>query len=351
MSFLFDKEALCKDLAQLSGLATRVESDVPACNLTTFKLGGQIPCVVRVSTIDAIQTVVSWLSKMAVPWRIIGAGSNILVPDSGISDVVLSLSSSFALMPGMNGIVDLQSDVLVCERLESLSMQLVNHQVGDSVKLFFPGRALLIGLSRVTAQLGLAGLEFAAGIPASLGGAIKMNAGAHGSSISNVVNRVLVLKPNGELEVRKKEKLGFAYRESMISSDEIVLGVELELLIDSAEEVTDRREKALSFRKSTQPLQYPSAGSVFRNPGNVRLEHAGGDSVSHAELSAGALLERAGLKGRRCGGVKYSELHANWIIKVGEDALASQVLELMEIGKEAVFSKFGINLRSEICVW
>ena len=146
--------------------------------------------------------------------------------------------------------------------------------------------------------MGLSGLEFAAGIPAQLGGAVRMNAGAHGSSISEVLSRAWVLDENLNLVERGLEDLGFSYRESGLRSEEVVVAVALKFTAGDAKEIMKERKTSLDYRKETQPLHLPSAGSVFKNPEGV---------------SAGALLERNGLSGISDGEVCFSSMHLSLI--------------------------------------
>jgi len=221
-----------------------------------------------------------------IPVRIIGLGSNILCPDEGL--------------PGLT---------VVTTRL---------------TKIFWEGRKVVVGagyslgrLALEAGQKGLSGLEFARGIPGTVGGAIVMNAGAHGEEIADRLVRVETLDENGQVRSWERGELQFGYRQSSLSQGYWVL---------------QAMKENLQRRKRTQPLEFPNAGSVFRNPP--------GDS-------AGRLIEQAGWKGKRVGGAEVSEKHANFIINRG-NATAQDVLTLIEAIQADVLNKFGVRLEPEI---
>jgi UDP-N-acetylmuramate dehydrogenase len=180
----------------------------------------------------------------------------------------------------------------------------------------------------------LSGLEFAVGIPGSVGGAVVMNAGAHGSSISDVVSRVEMVHPDGSVHVVDAGELTFSYRRCDVGEGKIITGVEFALQQEEADVIKKRIERHLAWRKENQPLKHPSAGSVFKNPPDV---------------SAGKLIDDLGMKGTTVGGARVSETHANFIVNAG-NAAARDVLELIVGIRERVTREYGIDLELEIRV-
>lgn len=331
-----------QELTELLGQDAGIRSFVPASKLTTFSLGGMVATVVYPQSLSALGKIISYLEKKQVPWRILGNGSNVLITDDVFQEVVVCLGRAFS---GYTFLTSVANSSLVEEFVESRTFSpIVGDVQGEEVRMLVLGSSSLLGLSRETARAGLSGLEFAAGIPATIGGAIKMNAGAHGTEIAQVVEKVFLLDESRNLTERTKDSLGFGYRHSLLAEKEIVVAVELKLCRLSVEEVEHKRAAALSYRQETQPLQLPSAGSVFRNPEGFNF----GDGLAR---TAGALLETVGLKGYRLGGVEYSKKHANWIVKIAEEARASQVTDLIEFGQKRVLEEFGVSLKSEIIVW
>lgn len=286
----------------------RLRKDVPGRELTTFALGGIVRAVVEPSSIEELSKLLQILKNSEVPWRVIGAGSNLLIPDAGLDQVLIRLNRAFS----QNSTIETR----------------------EGSKLFFASESLM-GLSRKTAEEGLSGLEFAAGIPAALGGAVVMNAGAHGSSISEIAKRVHLINAEGELVSYSNSEMSFGYRKSRIIKDEIVVAAEFELVLMNKDEILEKRAACLDYRKQTQPLHLPSAGSVFKNP-------------SDHELAAAQMIESLGLKGFIYGGVRISDMHANWIVKDSVDAKASEVSYLIDYLAEKVFKEFGVELIPEI---
>ena len=193
--------------------------------------------------------------------------------------------------------------------------------------------ASLTGLSAAATKKGLSGLEFAFGIPGTIGGAVYMNAGAYGSQISAVLTSSEYLTRDGEILTRNAEDHKFGYRTSIYrSTDDIILSAEFTLLPGDPEEIAAKAKKNMDSRRSKQPLEFPNAGSVFKRPEGA---------------FPGALIEEAGLKGLRIGGAEISEKHANFIVNKG-NATADDILRLTETAQNKVYQKFGILLETEI---
>lgn len=339
---------LVYDLRKAVPEKLKLQCEVSAANLTTFALGGQIGLLAEPQDVDGLLRALEWFWKNGVPWRVLGAGSNVVVCDDGIEEVVIRLGDAFNGVlswdaEGEFGIRKLQSS----NEVTSIPAELGNVHFGESFKILALAGTPLMGLSRRCSNLGLSGLEFAAGIPASLGGAVAMNAGAHGESMGLVVEKVYVVDVEGRLKELSREEMQFSYRETRLGKNDIALGALILLNVGQSDDVLAKRARCLEYRKQTQPLQFPSAGSVFANP-TVN----GGQLETDSKLRYAAyLLEKVGMKGVECGGVAYSSMHANWLVKIRDDAKASEVACLMAKGQERVLQEFGIELRPEIIFW
>jgi UDP-N-acetylmuramate dehydrogenase len=296
-----DLSNLARELKAL--IAGEVLVREPMANYTSWRIGGPADLLVLpVSTGDVRETV-RFSRERNLPLTVLGNGSNVLVLDRGIRGIVLRTASALRQ-------VGFETDRVVAE-----------------------AGVLLPPLARMAASKGLSGLEFAAGIPGSLGGAICMNAGAHRQSISSVVESVTVMDHLGCESVLSPEAAGFSYRQSLIPErGQIVIQATLQLVAGAREEITARVRRNLARRREGQPLNLPSAGSVFKNPP--------GDW-------AGRLIEAAGAKGWRVGEAQVSEKHANFIVNLGE-ARAEEVLLLISKVRRQVAEKFGVQLELEI---
>ncbi|NMC61968.1 MAG: UDP-N-acetylmuramate dehydrogenase [SAR324 cluster bacterium] len=282
--------------------------DVLGAKLTSFAIGGPISYYCVVDSIEDLKSLLKYLKSRSEKLLIMGAGSNILIPDEGIRGVVARLGRAFHF----------------CQKAGPQS--------------FVVGAASpIMSLSRMLSDEGYSGLEFAGGIPGSAGGALTMNAGAHGSSMSDIVTGARVLSADGEVLDLTKDDFRFVYRNAGLPEGMIVLSVNIELTESNREKTKRTRQEMLKERRARQPLQFASAGSVFKNPS--------------MEKPAGLLIEKAGLKGVRIGGAEISKLHANWIINPAKDAKAVDVLALMKLCKQRVLDMAGIELEAEIKVW
>lgn len=296
--------------AALARLAP-VRSGILGADLTTYAIGGPLELLCEPETQEQLIQVVELLKQRAVAWRILGAGSNILVADEGIKEVVIRLGRGFR----GSHVLSESPDITIIE-------------VGAA--------ASLMTLSRTVSDQGLSGLEFAAGIPATIGGAVFMNAGAHGSEMAAVLGEITVLRGAGVERIAARS-LPFRYRHSGLSSEEVVIGASFVLRRGDRELVARQRAECLAERKARQPLSSPSAGSVFKNPS--------------PKLAAGRLIEEAGLKGLVQGGAQVSTLHANWIINPGRRASAREVEALMAQCVETVADRTGVVLDPEVIRW
>lgn len=284
-------------------LPGRVRADEPMKKHTTWRIGGPADIFVEPVNRQELCTIVDYSYNRGVPLHTIGAGSNLLISDSGIRGIVVKIG---------NG-------------LDRLSI--VEHEIKVEAG------ARLAQVVAAASDAGLGGFEFLAGIPGNIGGAVFMNAGSNGSSMSELVQKVLVLNLDGNYDCKSNEKMKFGYRSSILQLESAIV-VEVTFTCYPKEKEQIRQEMAtfLARRRASQPLAYPNAGSVFKNPS--------GDS-------AGRLIEAAGLKGLRVGDAQISPLHANFIINLGS-ATARDVLDLIDRVKETINSRFGVELQPEV---
>jgi UDP-N-acetylmuramate dehydrogenase len=277
----------------------------PLASHTYWKIGGPADVLAIPRGKKELIETVRIAGRHGVPVFPLGRGSNLLVTDKGIRGITVKLGKELDYV------------------------QFDDHWVRAG------GGFSLIKLSAVVSKKGLSGLEFAGGIPASVGGAVFMNAGAHGSDVSRILHQAEVLFLDGELAVLKNEDMRYAYRHSILHERPgIVIEAVFRLKPGDPQQITEARNAFREKRLRTQPLQLASCGSVFRNPENH---------------FAARLIEEAGMKGRRVGGAEVSPLHANFIINTGK-ATAADVITLMNEVQETVFRKFGIRLIPEVMV-
>ncbi len=289
------------------------ECDVPMGPLTWYGVGGNAEFLVHPSSVQQLAAITNHCHHENVPVHVLGRGANLLVADEGVKGVVIRLNNpSFKQMTIKDNIVETGGGY-------------------DLAKLVLD-----------TARAGLAGLEVLAGIPASVGGAIRMNAGGAFGDIGQSVLRVQVMDASGQVYYRDRDDLLFSYRKTNIVA-KFILGAEFELTADDPAELMKRVKEIFLYKKTTQPLADDSAGCAFKNP-------PADDVPEGIPASAGALIDRAGLKGHRIGGAYISEKHANFI-GADENCKAADILALMEKAEQEVLEKFGVNLQREVVVW
>lgn len=273
-------------------------------NHTTWRIGGPVELLVQPESTEELRQALQEAKASRKPFYVIGSGSNLLVADDGLTGTVIKLGGS----------------------LRGLQMtgQTIIAEAG--VPLPF--------LARKAAEHNLSGLEFAAGIPGTIGGAVVMNAGAYRSQISDIVTGVTCCDTEGKLLTLSAEQCGFSYRNSRFKQqkDLVVVSVQLELKVGKKEEILAQMQKNTTARNAKQPVEYPSAGSIFKNP---------------PQDAAGRLVELVGAKGWRQGDAMVSEKHSNFIINTGA-ATCEDVLQLVKKVKQAVLDKTGVLLEEEI---
>jgi UDP-N-acetylmuramate dehydrogenase len=297
-------EALVADLAAIAGMKLRL--DELLARYTSMKIGGPADYFIEVDSFAALAEVLVVLRRHEVPLWLLGNGSNVLISDRGVRGAVIHLAGEF-------------------KKIEW-------REVGDSVEVTVGAAYAVTQLVRQAARKGYAGLEFAEGIPGTVGGALVMNAGAYGSEFEKVVERVEAIDRDGQSVLFSRPQMTFSYRDSHLPAGTVVTRVLLRLRLDEAAQVDSKLRELVGKRKSSQPSGFPNSGSMFRNPP--------GDY-------AGRLIEAAGLKGHRIGQAQISERHANFIVNHG-GAKAAAVRQLMEVAQGEVRRLFDIDLVPEV---
>lgn len=293
---------LYEELCGLLG-EPRVRPDEPMKNHTTFRIGGPASFYVAPETAEQIAGVISLCGQHKMPYYVLGNGSNLLVSDAGFDGVVIAMSSGFKE---------------IC---------------WDGIRVRAGAGAMLSAVARQALEHGLTGMEFAAGIPGTLGGALVMNAGAYGGEMKDLVRAAIVLAEDGEVRRLTVEELALGYRTSCIPANRyIVLEAELELKTGTAAQIRGRMDELAQQRRSKQPLEYPSAGSTFKRPEGY---------------FAGKLIEDAGLKGYQIGGAQVAEKHSGFVVNRG-GATASDVTGLCRHVQAEVERQFDVRLEMEV---
>ncbi len=303
---MLDHRALwLRDFQKISNCA--VQLDISGKKLTTFSIGGELAVLIEPNSPEELASCLSFIREYSLGYKVIGAGSNLLIPDQGVEQPVIRLGRRFRYYR------QLTEDTF---------------EVGGSMPLMV--------LSREVSKLGFSGLEFAGGIPATFGGAVRMNAGAHLGEISQVLRSVSYFDAQAVLQTVDAKSLSFSYRQTPLPPEAIIISAIIKLTPGNPETIFAEQQKHLTYRKATQPLTLASAGSIFKNP---------------PKAYAGEIIEKAGFKGRAQGNALVSELHANWIVNPSKEALAQEVLALISLIKEDVNQKQGITLETELQIW
>jgi UDP-N-acetylmuramate dehydrogenase len=287
------------------GLKSRIKNREPLSRRTTFKIGGRAEFFIEPRDIADLELLITSAKRYKIPILVIGAGSNILVSDRGVKAIVLHLNAPvFKSISCRRNVIEAGSGLMLGE----LILAARNH--------------------------GLSGLEFLAGIPGTVGGALAMNAGAWGRSISEVVEKVRVMDYNAGIKTLDRKDIKFAYRRCGLARY-IILSARLKLVKKTKKEISDSIKKFLGYRRDTQDTSSLNAGCIFTNP---------------AGKSAGRLIDLCGLKGKRIGGASVSQRHANFILNQG-NASSGDVLKLMRLIRKRVKDKFKVTLGPEIKIW
>jgi UDP-N-acetylmuramate dehydrogenase len=282
----------------------KVKINEPLVNHTTIKIGGPADLFIEPSSVDNLKKAMTVIEKNGIKWRAIGRGSNLLVSDKGIEGAVIKLGSG------------------------------LDHLEINETEITVGGGYSLVSLATSISKKGLSGLEFASGIPGSVGGAVYMNAGAHGSDISKILTKAHILFDDGSMEWLTNQEMEFSYRTSILQKKRpgIVLEAVFKLSEGDRAAIVAQMQKNKDYRKETQPWNFPCAGSIFRNP---------------LPNYAGKLIEDAGLKGYSIGGAKISEMHGNFIVN-GGNATAEDVLSLIQYVKDTIYRQYQVKMETEV---
>lgn len=275
----------------------------PMKNHTSFKVGGPVDIFIEPQDTKELIEAIKSLREKGISYYIIGNGTNLLISDKGLNGAIVKMGEGF-------GNASINGDMIIAE-----------------------SGVLLSTLSKMTAREGLTGLEFASGIPGSLGGAITMNAGAYGGEMKDIIEWVEVLDKDLNLKRLKNDEMKFVYRKSIIEPGmHIVLRCSIKLKKGNPDEINNRMAELAEKRKTKQPLHLPSAGSTFKRP------------EGHF---AGKLIEDAGLKGFSLGGAQVSTLHCGFVVNNG-NATAKDVYDLIRHVQKTVFEKCNVMLEPEV---
>ena len=284
----------------------RIKQNEPMKNHTSLKIGGPAEFYIKITSIKELQKILEFAKKEKIKITILGNGSNVLVSDSGIKGIVIRTN-------------------LKEIKIEPKEQNKIEITVDDATPIGFLAQKLL--------KEEITGFEEISGIPGTIGGAILMNAGAHGKEMKDIVTEITAIDYNGKIHKFTNEQAKFTYRNSIFSSGKyIILQAKIILEKGNAKEIKAKMDEYAQFRKEKQPIEYPSAGSTFKR---------GTDFIT------AKLIDDAGLKGYTIGGAKVSEKHAGFIINTG-NATAQDVLDLAKYVTNKVYEKFGKKIEFEI---
>lgn len=278
--------------------------NAPMKNYTSFKVGGPVDVLVTPDTYEQVKNIILLCKDLGIIYYVIGNGSNLLVRDGGIRGVVIKLSN-------------------------------LNKMEVDGEKLVVQAGAAFVSTSREALKHSLTGLEFACGIPGSIGGAVAMNAGAYDGEVSKIIESALIVDNDGNIRTLDKEHLELGYRQSSILKyGYTVLEVTFSLKNGEYDKIKNRMQELTKRRTEKQPLEYPSAGSTFKRPEGY---------------FAPKLIEDTGLKGLSIGGAEVSKKHSGFIINKG-DASARDIISLIKLVQSKVMDRFNVELNTEVII-
>ena len=295
---------------EINNLRGEIKRNEPLSRHTSFGIGGPADMLVYPADRDDLINLFKEVKRQGLPYFILGSGTNLLVRDGGFRGVAVGL-----------------------QRMNGVTIEREYRSIGGAFAVVrVEAGATLAKLISFTLDEGLTGMEFAAGIPGTVGGAICMNAGTAAGEIGDVIQSVTMLSSQGEIISRGRDEMGFGYRTSSIPDGHCIIEASIVLRRDDKGKIQARVKELLDKRNRRQPLGLPNAGSIFKNP---------------YEESAGRLIESARLKGKAIGGAQVSEKHANFVVNRG-NATAADVLALMDLVTKTVLEVCGIRLEPEI---
>lgn len=283
---------------------SQIKYNEPMKKHTTMKVGGNCDCLVLPDSIEQIVKVIAYAKENNIPYFIIGNGSNLLVVDEDIHILIIKITNKFSK-------IKIEEETITVDAGASMPL------VAIKAKNHF-----------------LSGFEFACGIPGTIGGGVRMNAGAYGGEIANVFVSATYLDHDGNLQTIRKEDMNFGYRHTFFCEhpDYVILSVKLKLQKGNQEEIAKKMEENATARREKQPLEYPNFGSVFKRPEGYFV---------------GKLVSDAGLRGYTIGGAQVSEKHTGFIVNKG-GATCQDVVDLIHYVQKVVYEKFGVSLKTEV---
>ncbi len=295
---------------RLANFRGEIRLNEPMSRHTSFRIGGPADFFVVPQDREDLIDLIRELKTIGLPFFMLGGGTNLLVRDGGVRGVVVSM-----------------------ERLVAIESERSYRSIGGTFSVLrAEAGAPLPRLLAYTVEKSLTGLEFATGIPGTVGGAVCMNAGTARGEIGDVIDSVMMLTPDRGLVTRNREDMEFGYRTADVPKGHVVVEARLVLRLDNRDKIRLRIREIIEARKKTQPYGFPNAGSIFKNP---------------LDESAGRLIDTAGLKGLAIGGAQVSDKHANFIVNTG-NATAKDVLALIAKVQEKVLEIHGVKLEPEI---
>ena len=298
-------ENLKKKILELGISGEKILFDEPMSKHTTFKVGGPAECYMKIDDIKDLRNILKFAKNNDIKITVLGNGSNVLVLDKGIEGIVLNIRFNKMEMLNFDG--------------------KIYANIGAGVKISIFGHLLL--------KNEITGFEELSGIPGTIGGAVRMNAGAHGKEFKDIVNTVTCMDYDGNIKQFENKDMEFDYRRSMLKDKKyIVLEVGMQFEKGTEKDIRQKMEEYATYRKEKQPIEYPSAGSTFKR---------GSDYIT------AKLIDEAGLKGFSIGGAEVSEKHAGFIINKG-NATAKDILELIEYVRNKVYEKYNKEIELEI---
>ena len=298
-------ENLKKKILELGISEEKILFDEPMSKHTTFKVGGPAECYMKIDDIKDLRNILKFAKNNDIKITVLGNGSNVLVLDKGIEGIVLNIRFNKMEMLNFDG--------------------KIYANIGAGVKISIFGHLLL--------KNEITGFEELSGIPGTIGGAVKMNAGAHGKEFKDIVNTVTCMDYDGNIKQFENKDMEFDYRRSMLKDKKyIVLEVGMQFEKGTEKDIRQKMEEYATYRKEKQPIEYPSAGSTFKR---------GSDYIT------AKLIDEAGLKGFSIGGAEVSEKHAGFIINKG-NATAKDILELIEYVRNKIYEKYNKEIELEI---
>ena len=298
-------ENLKKKILELGISEEKILFDEPMSKHTTFKVGGPAECYIKIDDIKDLRNILKFAKNNDIKITVLGNGSNVLVLDEGIKGIVLNIRFN---------------------KMEMLNFDGKTYaNIGAGVKISIFGHLLL--------KNEITGFEELSGIPGTIGGAVRMNAGAHGKEFKDIVNTVTCMDYDGNIKQFENKDMEFDYRRSMLKDKKyIVLEVGMQFEKGTEKDIREKMEEYAKYRKEKQPIEYPSAGSTFKR---------GSDYIT------AKLIDEAGLKGFSIGGAEVSEKHAGFIINKG-NATAKDILELIEYVRNKIYEKYNKEIELEI---